>query len=239
MDWFKMRTIWGASLCRLSDAEAGRFIKALFAFVRSGEEYNGSGKEELLVAQALETLRGEVAEIKLQEANELKRKQEKSEKCRQSALIRWGKNNANTCERMQTHANRIERIQTHANRMENKNKNVLDVVEDKTPAREEGPFGLTDQDIHSFLLTDQQIEDAARSYGLQTTEGAMLKARDLAHKYGLDKLLEAIPKAVDHPNWAYVRGILENNGGRNENNSRNHQQNGAAGKYAFLHDDPV
>ncbi len=240
MDWFKMRTIWGASLCRLSDAEAGRFIKALFAFVRSGEEYNGTGKEELLVAQALETLRGEVAEYRQQEAIEQKRKAEKSEKCRQSALARWQKNDADSCERMQMHANRTNRMQTHANRMENQNKNVLDVVEDNAPAREEGPFGLTEEDVHASITRDAQIEDAARSVGLQVTEAGMIRARGLMDKYGFDNLLGAIPLSVDHPSWAYVEGILRKGVDKNGHpGNRGKPESEVRTCYDFLRNDAV
>ena len=71
MDWFKMQTVWGASIERFSDAEAGRFIKAVYAYVRHGEEYDGgSGREGPVIWQALETLRGDIESFKRNEANQ-------------------------------------------------------------------------------------------------------------------------------------------------------------------------
>jgi len=97
------------------------------------------------------------------------------------------------------------------------------VVEDNAPAREEGPFGLTEEDVHASLTRDRQIDEAARSVGLQTTEAGMMRGRRLAEQYGTDALLAAIPLAVDRPTWAYVEGILRN-GGKNSGHRGNHSK---------------
>ena len=61
MKWFKMRVSWGAAAEHMTDEEAGRFLKALFAYIRHGEEYQGSaGREEPVVYEVLETLRDDV-----------------------------------------------------------------------------------------------------------------------------------------------------------------------------------
>lgn len=90
MEWFKMQVIWGAAVERLSDAEAGRFIKALFAYVSRAEEYHGGGREEPTTCQALETLRADKMRLEAQRAAEEKRRQELSEKRRRAAEQRWG-----------------------------------------------------------------------------------------------------------------------------------------------------
>ena len=45
-DWFKARNIWGAAITALSDEEAGRLAKAIWAFTMNGEitEIEGAGK---------------------------------------------------------------------------------------------------------------------------------------------------------------------------------------------------
>ena len=114
-------------------------------------------------------------------------------------------------------------------------------------AREEMPFGLTDEDIRNSLLIDQQIENAARSIGLQVSEAGMEYGRRLAHEYGLDVLIESIKKAVDVPKWKYVEGICKGSGSKpNEpNDNRGHhsglQSAGGekSGKYASLFDDSI
>ena len=45
-DWFKARNIWGAAISALSDEEAGRLAKAVWAYTMTGEvvEIEGAGK---------------------------------------------------------------------------------------------------------------------------------------------------------------------------------------------------
>ena len=56
-DWFKARNNWGAGIDTLSDAEAGRFAKALWAYTIRGEERELAGSERALYAIALMTLK--------------------------------------------------------------------------------------------------------------------------------------------------------------------------------------
>lgn len=57
MNWFKFYTAWGEGLQELSDAEAGRFIKALCACAESEEIPSLSGAEKVLYAIAAKQLR--------------------------------------------------------------------------------------------------------------------------------------------------------------------------------------
>jgi len=49
-EWFKARNLWGAAILALSDAEAGRLAKALWAYTMGGEEQNLSGAEKGIFA---------------------------------------------------------------------------------------------------------------------------------------------------------------------------------------------
>ena len=55
-EWFKARNIWGAAIMTLSDAEAGRLAKALWAYTMTGEEQNLSGAEKGIFALITMTL---------------------------------------------------------------------------------------------------------------------------------------------------------------------------------------
>lgn len=55
-DWFKARNIWGAAIFALSDAEAGRLMKALWTYTMTGEQQNLSGAERAIFAMILMTL---------------------------------------------------------------------------------------------------------------------------------------------------------------------------------------
>lgn len=57
--WFKAKVDWADALELLSDAEAGRFVKALWHFAASGEERSLDGQARLLYTVALADLRRE------------------------------------------------------------------------------------------------------------------------------------------------------------------------------------
>lgn len=68
-DWFKARNIWGAAIQTLSDAEAGRLMKALWKYTMTGEQQNLSGSEKAIFALILMTLSQDE-----EQANDLSRK---------------------------------------------------------------------------------------------------------------------------------------------------------------------
>lgn len=248
MDWFKMQTVWGAGVERLSDAEAGRFIKALYAFVRDGTEYAGSsGREDTITWQALETLRKDVEAFKKEEANQKDKEERISQARKEAADKRWKKQkDANGCKAMQNDAFASTSTICNAFASENKNKNI-DNIYNYNNARAEMPFGLTDEDIQVSLERDQQIEDTAKGAGLNTSEISMVTARRYADEYGLEKLLDAIRKTAlnaSKPSWAYVEGVLKGKGAKqNDGRGNNSGVQGTSGekpsKYAHLFDDAV
>ena len=56
-DWFKARNIWGAGIETLSDAEAGRLAKAIWAYTMRGEVLDLPGAEKAIYTLILMTLR--------------------------------------------------------------------------------------------------------------------------------------------------------------------------------------
>ena len=71
-------------------------------------------------------------------------------------------------------------------------------------------LNLSPGEAAESIRLDQEIEDAARNVGLTVSASAIMKARDLADRYGHINLLNAIDAAVDVPKWSYVEGILRN-----------------------------
>lgn len=55
-EWFKARTIWGAAIETLSDAEAGRLMKAIWRYAMSGEQTELTGAEKGIFALVLMTM---------------------------------------------------------------------------------------------------------------------------------------------------------------------------------------
>lgn len=224
-DWFKARNIWGAAILSLSDAEAGRLAKALWTYTMTGEQQNLSGAEKGIFALMLMTLgQDEQANADISKKRALagsmggKQKQANSSKCYQNKQMIANEANAT-----------------------NKNKNKEKEEEDKedTRTREDMPFGLTDDDIQASIDRRQQLEDAARSIGLQVTEAGMMYGERLVQEYGLEKVLDAIKKAVDVPKWAYVEGICKGKGVKPNDNHGDHGTDSAGtrrGKYSFLFD---
>ena len=224
-DWFKARNIWGSAILSLSDAEAGRLAKALWTYTMTGEQQNLSGAEKGIFALMLMTLgQDEQANADISKKRALagsmggKQKQANSSKCYQNKQMIANEANAT-----------------------NKNKNKEEDKEDKdnTRTREDMPFGLTDDDIQASIDRRQQLEDAARSIGLQVTEAGMMYGERLVQEYGLEKVLDAIKKAVDVPKWAYVEGICKGKGVKTNDNHGDHGTDSAGtrrGKYSFLFD---
>lgn len=57
MDWFKFHMVWSDGIQELSDAEAGRFIKAICEYVETGKTEAQSGNERFMYAMALRQLK--------------------------------------------------------------------------------------------------------------------------------------------------------------------------------------
>ena len=76
---------------------------------------------------------------------------------------------------------------------------------------EEGPFGLTEDEITQAIRMQDAIEQACRTWGLPADPGNIGEAVGLAHDYGLEWLLEAIRITGQGPRktWGYVRGVLK------------------------------
>ena len=167
MDWFKMQMIWGASVERLSDAEAGRFIKAVYAFARNREEYHGGGKEEPTVFQALETLRKDMDAFEHQEALRKAKEEETRGKRRAAANARWMQKHADECKCIDGNANASTCIDMDANASENKNKN-----KNKRDIKENRRFSPpTVEEVSAYCQERQNAVDPQRFVDFYVSKG--------------------------------------------------------------------
>ena len=217
-----------ATVDLLSDAEAGRLLKSLLHYA-NGHADDLPGQEKLVFAM----LKAQIDRDDVSYQAFLDKQRENGKKGgrpKNPSLSRENPKNPSLFEKTQ---------KTQEKDKEEEKEEVV-VVED-APAHEEGPFGLTGEDIQASLARDAQIEDAARSVGLQVTEAGMIRARGLMDKYGFDKLLTAIPLAVDRPTWAYVEGILKNGGnsGGQHRGNRSKTDGEIRTAYDFLRNDAV
>lgn len=230
MEYLKIWTSFRESISPLNDAEKGRLFDAMLLYAETGELPDLKGNERYIWPTAKQ-----VIDRAAQKADTLRQNGNKGGRPPKQA-----ETNGN-----QTKPTETKRNQTKANEsylFDKDKENIKEKEEDKedTRTREDMPFGLTDNDIQASLDRDQQIEDAAKSIGLQTSEAGMIYGRRLADQYGLEKLLDAIRKSVDVPKWAYVEGVLKGNGNGTKvsldrGSDGKHPQT-QRGKYSFLFD---
>jgi hypothetical protein len=181
-EWFKARLIWLDGIEALSDAEAGRFVKALWRYAATGETVASSGGEKFALATCIATLRQDAAErTKLSETRSRSGSQGGRPK---------GSGKANESKKS---------ICTH---IRNKNKDIIPL----TPLQ-----GDDDDDLLRTQEEHNEVLDAAGKAGFPTSDAMMSRLVDLYAEHGKDKLLAAIDCCVEHNavNLAYLRAVLK------------------------------
>lgn len=192
-DWFKARNIWGAAMSALSDEEAGRLAKAIWAYTMDGEirEIEGAGKG--ILAMILLTL-GQDAErdgeisVKRSMATAGIRGQKKSDDSKSHQMI----SSDIKCNQM---------ISNDDNK--NKNKNI-----DKEQ-ESESEF-IADADAHHIQTEQNRVLDAAEDAGFKMSNDVRASLIALYADSGLEKVLEGIKSCSEHgvANLAYLRACI-------------------------------
>ena len=230
MEYLKIWCSFSEIIEPLNDSERGRLFTAMLEYAESGVLPDFKGNERYVWPAAKQNIDRARCENDRQKANGSKGGRPRKE------------TQENQVKPTETQENQVKPTETLK---DNNKENITPKKEENVNARAvaEMPFDLTESDIHSSMLQDRQIEEAAKSIGLQTTEAGMIRGRELCRKYGLDKVLDAISKSVDVPKWAYVEGVLKGKGKQNDNRGNNSSVQGSSGekpsKYAFLFDDAV
>ena len=230
MEYLKIWTSFRESISPLNDAEKGRLFDAMLLYAETGELPDLKGNERYIWPTAKQAI-----DRAAQKADTLRQNGNKGGRPPKQAETNGNQTKPTETKRNQTKANESYLFDKDKENIKEKEE------EDKedTRTREDMPFGLTDDDIQASIDRRQQLEDAARSIGLQVTEAGMMYGERLVQEYGLEKVLDAIKKAVDVPKWAYVEGICKGKGVKPNDNHGDHGADSAGtrrGKYSFLFD---
>lgn len=226
-DWFKARKIWGAAILSLSDTEAGRLMKAVWSYILTGEKQELSGAERGAYAMILMTLeQDEQADAEISKKRAIygskggKQTQAKPSKSKQMQAKALQESTPLPPLSPPSLLPPTPPIIIPPIIPQNPPK---DFERERENAREDMPFGLTEEDVHETLKRNAAIEKAALSSGLPMSEATLLEACELARQYGLDKLLAAIKDTAvnaQRPTWKFVRRMLDGYRGNNRQDRR-------------------
>lgn len=191
-DWFKARNIWGAAITALTDEEAGRLAKAIWAFTMDGEirELEGAGKG--ILAMILMTL-GQDAE--------------KDDKISDVRAIAGKKGGLNTSygkhQQMMAIASNSKQTEANGSNCSNKNKNI-----DKEQESESELIG--DAEAREIQNDQNRVLDAAEDAGFKMSNNVMASLIELCATYGIDKVLDGLKSCSEHGavNLAYLKAVL-------------------------------
>lgn len=189
-DWFKARNIWGAAILSLSDEEAGRLAKAIWAYTMDGEIQTIEGAGKGILAMILMTL-GQDAE----RDGEISEKRSLAGKS--GAMI----TNASKSRQMPTTADKCQQMIASA---DNKNKNI-----DKEQ-ESESEF-ISDADAHMIQREQDRVLDAAEDAGFKMSNDVRAALIALYADSGLVKVLDGLRSCSEHgvANLAYLRACMK------------------------------
>lgn len=189
-DWFKARNIWGAAILSLSDEEAGRLAKAIWAYTMDGEIQTIDGAGKGILAMILMTL-GQDAE----RDGEISEKRSLAGKS--GAMI----TNASKSRQMPTNADKCHQMIANA---DNKNKNI-----DKEQ-ESESEF-IADAEAREIQNDHNRVLDAAEDAGFKMSNDVRASLIALYAQYGLVKVLDGLSSCSEHgvANLAYLRACMK------------------------------
>lgn len=202
---FNARVNWRGGLINLSDAEAGRFCKALWDFAATGEVRCLDGREGVLLSMCLEELRGDAE------------KRERISKSRSKAGKVGGLAKASKCKQKLANASKCQQV-LDLPAFEEKEKLppphppfVKEKEVGRACAREGGGDGfLTEAEADSLSRALQEVYDAAERAGFPANPATMDKLTELAAAYSPARVLSALDVATERGknSVGYLRGIL-------------------------------
>ena len=191
-DWFKARNIWGAAISALSDEEAGRLAKAIWAYTMTGEvvEIEGAGK-------------GILAMILLTLGQDAERDGEISEK--RSIAGKKGAINTNYSKAQQKPANDGKSQQMMAS-ADNKNKN-----QNKNQNTESESEFISGDEARAIQNDHDRVLTAAEDAGFKMSNTVRAHLLGFYATYGLEKVLDGFKACVTHgaTNLAYLEAVLK------------------------------
>lgn len=202
-DYFKARICWRGGLKTLSDAEAGRFCKALWDYAATGEVRCLDGREGAILSMCLEEMRRDAEHLE-------KVSQARSRAGTASGISRRTnmnkKNKSEQNEHMLTYVQHEEKEKPSPPRPPiSKEKEVV-----RACAREGGDGFLTEAEADSLARALQEVYDAAERVGFPANPATLDKLTELAAAYSPARVLDALDVAAERgkSSVGYLRGIL-------------------------------
>ena len=185
-EWFKARNIWGAAITALSDEEAGRVAKAIWAYTMDGEIQTIEGAGKGILAMILMTL-----------AQDEERDNDISAKRSNAAKSMHLQANASKCIQMQANDSNCSN--------KNKNKNI-----DKEQESESESF-IDDGDAKAIQNDHDRVLTAAEDAGFKMSDDVRAWLIGFYATYGLEKVLDGFKACVKHGavNLAYLEAVLK------------------------------
>lgn len=195
-EWFKARLSWGSSIRMLSDAEAGRFVKALWSYAESREVGSLTGGERLLIAMCTATLDQD-------EAHRSEVSAKRSQAGKQGGRPRNSKANE---------SKKSNSFNEKAN--ESKKSNCLHI---RNKNKESSPFPPSqgaDDDVEELLLIarrNDEVYAAAERAGFPRDGATLDKLTELISLHGPDAVEQALDACVEYgaKSIAYLRKVLD------------------------------
>jgi hypothetical protein len=184
-EWFKARNVWGAAITALSDDEAGRLAKAIWAYTMSGEiqEIEGAGKG--IFAMIIMTL-----------AQDAEHDADVSAKRSDAAKSMHLQANADKCK--QLYAN---------DDIKNKNKNKNKNKEQESESESEY---IPVTEARRIQLDHDTIIGAAENAGFKMSNDVSTELIALYAQHGMQKVMDGLKSCVEHgvPNLAYLKACM-------------------------------
>ena len=205
-DYFKARIAWGAGLSSLSDAEAGRLCKALWAYADSGETICLEGIEGAMLSMFSSELRKDLEHFQ-------KVSLARSKDGTASGLSRrTNANKTSICKQNEHMLNNQTNV--HDTNICKQNEQMPTYVQQKEKEVGRACVGdgfLTDEEADSLAGALQDVYDAAERAGFPTNPATLDKLTALAAEYSPPRVISALDVATERGKTSicYLRGILE------------------------------
>jgi hypothetical protein len=186
-EWFKARNIWGAAITALSDEEAGRVAKAVWAYTMDGEIQTIEGAGKGILAMILMTL-----------AQDEERDNDISAKRSYAAKVMHLQVNADKCKQVIANASKCSN--------KNQNKNI-----DKEQESESESEFIADAEAREIQTEQNRVLDAAEDAGFAMSNDVRASLIALYAENGLEKMLDGLKSCSEHgaAKLAYLRAVLK------------------------------
>ena len=192
-EWFKARNVWGAAIRSLSDEDAGRLAKAIWAYTMDGEIVDIEGAGQGVLAMVWMTL---------QQDDE--RDAELSEKRAEAGSAGGRQKQANVANATKCKQN-VANVANATNKNKNKNKNQNQIEE------QESESFIDVDDAHAIQTEQDIVLNAAEGAGFARNDATRAQLIKMYAENGFQKMIDGIESCTMHgaPNLAYLKAVLK------------------------------